>query len=146
MKLSAKSGFTLIEVVAALAISGIVGGFLVSFMVPHIKTYHWSYQMAESKYICGTLFDILESELRYGKDFMVLSDGSLRYTVVEEDGSEQIKNCPLSYDKYEFIPETVRIMISYRTSGRGEWVELTMSVYEESELLYQQSAFIRSFY
>lgn len=146
MKLIKRSGFTLIEVVAALAITGIVGGFLVGFIAPHINTYSWSYNMTESKYLCGTLFDILESELRYGKNFTVLSDGTLRYIVIKADGTEQIEACAGNYEDYDFIPENRNITVSYRAGAAGDWVELTMCVYEESERLYEQTAFIRSLY
>jgi prepilin-type N-terminal cleavage/methylation domain len=146
LKQTGKRGYTIIEVVVTLAIVSVIGGFLVHFAAMHIDNYNRSYAMTETKYLCGTLFDLLEPELRYGKDFTVTADGSLRYRVVEEDGSEEIKICAGSYDEHDFIPENYQIIIFYTADAAGEWVRLRICAYEEDDLLYEQTAFIRSLY
>lgn len=154
MNKQGKRGFTLLELVIALAIIGITGVVSAHFLWPVIDTYHRFSGRTDGRYLCESLFQVLEAELRYGKDFQVSGDGKLSYLVVEADGSTTGYECPALYETAEapFIPEDCRIRITYRVSRDKTQVTMAMSVQKRNEKtgtfteVYDQSAVVRSFY
>lgn len=142
----------MLELVVAMAIAGMTGVLTAHFLWPHFNAYQRFSGKTDGKYLCDSLFHIMELKMRFGKDFEAMDNGTLRYVVVEEDGGETEKLCPASYDAdtVSFIQEDYLIRMSYKTDSTRGWVRITMYVYDESketaELLYEGTASIRSLY
>lgn len=158
-----KRGFTLVELIVTLTIVGISGIFMVSFLVPQINSYNKFSAATDAKYMCATLFDVLEPELRFGKNFRVENEGELLYDIVEAvapDTEDEIveKMCLAEYDRNSgevytsFIPENRVIKMEYEVDHlHGGWVNITMVVCDATDPdnplpIYQETAPIRSMY
>lgn len=154
MRTIKKRGFTLLEMIIALAIAGITGSFAVHFLWPQLSAYENFSKKVDGKYLCSTLFHILEPELRFGRDFCVLSDGTLNYVIVESDGSENTYNCMTLYDaaSESFIPENCVIRVSYAAYSAKGLITMVMEVCQYMDAdgmqvpVYEQEVTLRSLY
>lgn len=149
-----KRGFTMLELVIALTIVGITGMMTAHFLWPLLGDYLLYSERVDGKYLCDTMFDMLEPELRFGRDFEVADNGTLRFVVVEEDGDESVRRIGTVFDSETepFIPIDYVIEIKYKTNSRLDLVTMTMCVYSDnpqlntSSPLFQQDAVVRSLY
>lgn len=59
-------GFTLLELVAALSITAVIGVFAAGFLHPQVKLYYGFDRLAKAEGMCGQAYTKLEGLLRYG--------------------------------------------------------------------------------
>ena len=154
MRQNAKRGFTMLELVIALAIVGITGIMTAHFLWPLLGDYEMLSRQVDAKYLCDTLFDRMEEELRFGRDFAVADNGGLRFVIVTEDGGKEVRRSRSIYDSgtESYIPDGCFIEVKYETDDKLDMVTMTMRVYaDDPEInkgrpLFQQDAVIRSLY
>lgn len=149
-----KRGFTMLELVIALAIVGITGMMTAHFLWPLLGDYHLYSKRVDGKYLCDTMFGLLEAELRFGRNFQVSDNGALRFVMVEADGDESMHRIGTVFgaEAEPFIPEDVIIEVKYKTDSKLDLVTMTMRVYSDDPRantgspLFQQDAVVRSLY
>lgn len=83
-----KKGFTMIELLVALAITGIVGVFLAGFLTPQIQNFTLITEQGLAQSSCAGVINILQEQIEYAKDISV-KDGILTYTPVVENGAAE---------------------------------------------------------
>lgn len=70
-----KRGFTLVEMIVAVALVGILATSLAALMPSLLRIYQKSMVQAESSMVSSTVSTSLLGELRYGQNFQVTGDG-----------------------------------------------------------------------
>lgn len=81
-------GFTLIEILITLAITAIVGIGLATFLTPQLNVYQALNRSSDAKSTCNTVFNLVQSRIRGGKDF-VSSGDTLTFTPVTAAGTSE---------------------------------------------------------
>lgn len=133
-------GFTLIEILICLAITAIVGVFLAGFLGPQINIYHSMDSQADAKGVCNTVFNLVQDNIRNGRDFSVTGD-ALSYTMVTVTGAAESKTLTsASFDGEVAAEYRGKIRITYDlTSADTGSVGVTVEVLREaggSEAIY----------
>ena len=70
-----KRGFTLVEMIVAVALVGILAASLAALMPSLLRIYQKSMVQAESSVVSSTVAASLLGELRYGQNLQVTGDG-----------------------------------------------------------------------
>jgi prepilin-type N-terminal cleavage/methylation domain-containing protein len=70
-----RGGFTLIEIIIAIAISAIVGVFLMTFLTPQIRIYGKMNSQENAKTECAAVMNAIRKNIHDGKNF-IYTDGN----------------------------------------------------------------------
>lgn len=122
MKKLNRKGFTLIEVVATVAIASLVMVALVSFFSVISKVFVTSAVESELRQISSVTKAYLKNELTYVTEIGVSGDGT--YTKVEFTGGRMFKNDIQVFDN-EFYGNTI---IDGEITGQGSVLTITLRV------------------
>jgi len=97
-------GFTLLELVAALSITAVIGVFAAGFLHPQVKLYYGFDKLAKAEGMCGQAYTKLEGLLRYGYMYHVEPGypETLAY-YVREPGTPN-PSCDVDGITYEKLP------------------------------------------
>lgn len=85
-----KKGFTMIELLVALAITGIVGVFLAGFLTPQIQNFTLITEQGLAQSQCAGVFNVLREQIEYATKISVNDkEGTVTYTPVVENGAAE---------------------------------------------------------
>lgn len=134
MRKKAKRGFTLIELIISLAMLGIIGVFLASFIAPQLKIYQASQEQTRAQAACASVMNLVRKELHYAKD-IELSGNIIRYTLVGKEGEETGKvldGNTLATSYYsDYATEGKKIVLTFEQ--QNSFIQLTCSVLNEED-------------
>lgn len=133
-------GFTLVEILICLAITAIVGIFLAGFLGPQINIYHALDEQADAKSACNTVFNLVQDNIRNGKDFLLDGD-TLTYTLVtasDAEGSTTLTSSTFDGEVAEGYRGRMKITYDLSAVGSGE-VSVTVAVMKDDAVFYSMT-------
>lgn len=156
-------GFTLLELVAALSIAAVIGGFAAGFLHPQAKLYYGFDRLAKAEGMCSQAYTKLEELLRYGYVYYVEPGHpeTLSYYVREPGISRP--SCEVNGITYEKLPpvsgwphisaddlevdafDGMTLELDFDGTETGQ-ARVLIRIMKDEETVYEQEAVIHSMY
>ncbi len=156
-------GFTLLELVAALSITAVIGVFAAGFLHPQVKLYYGFDRLAKAEGMCGQAYTKLEGLLRYGYMYHVEPGypETLAY-YVREPGTPN-PSCDVGGITYEKLPPVSgwahisaddldvdtfdgMTLELYFDGTQAREAKVLIRIMKDEETVYEQEAVIHSMY
>lgn len=148
-------GFTLIEIVTAVAVAAVAALFFTGFLAPQLNLYHRYGRISGAKAVCAQVYVELEAQLRYGYGFEVDSEDSgvlyygVRPAADERDGNLFGEKRRLDAAGLEQTAKEIGMGLEMDFSGTGEdevHVAIRILAQDSGEVICQQETVIFSMY
>lgn len=82
-----KKGFTIVELLVALAITGVVGVFLAGFLTPQIQNFKLITEQGLAQSQCAGVLNVIQGQIEFATDITIKENGEIDYTPVVENGA-----------------------------------------------------------
>lgn len=157
------SGFTLLEIVAALAMASMTAIFTMGFLHPQIRLYYDSDRRSQAKAMCAQAYMELEQVLRYGYVYRVdpIRQDEISYYVRKDNpGPEMVLEHGPVYEKLPPVAnwpvisaddldveerEGMKLELDFKGTSNRE-ARVVMRVRKDDVTVYEQEAVICSMY
>lgn len=142
-----KKGYTLIELVAALSISAVLGSFAAGFLFHQTHQYRSFCIRAEAGNLGTLVYMRLEKKLRYAREFYVNSQEpeQIFYRMVPEDDGGDMWTALNPDEICGDIPEGFDIVVDF-SGTKPLRAEAVLCIYFGEQPVYQQEYVINSLY
>lgn len=139
-------GFTLIELMVSLAITGIVGIFLAGFLGPQLRIYNALARENSAKSACVGTFNAIQQKVEYARDLTPSGD-TLSYTPIFKSGEgtvQQLSGEQLANELFPNIRQNgEEFLVGFQLSDSVLQVTVTVQDPTSGEALYSLTQHIR---
>ena len=140
-------GFTLLELVAALSITAVIGVFAAGFLHPQVKLYYGFDKLAKAEGMCGQAYTKLEGLLRYGYMYHVEPGPSCDVDGITYEKLPPVSGWPhISADDLDVDTFDGMTLELYFDGTQAREAKVLIRIMKDEETVYEQEAVIHSMY
>ncbi len=142
-----KKGFTIVELLVALAITGVVGVFLAGFLTPQIQNFKRITEQGLAQSQCAGVINVIQEQIEFATDIST-HDGSLTYTPVVENGAAEPRTLHLLETANRQFPNTDRdgkkFDVTVTDEGSGVFkLSVAVLVKDDNTVVYRLTQSVR---